>query len=88
MDDKAKKQEEAKEEFGNSGLTISDILQSIDEAVKGRTSIVIAHRLSTIKHADKIIVIEDGRIQETGGLQELLEKKGRFHTFWSEQKFD
>lgn len=64
------------------------IQQAIDEAVKGRTSIVIAHRLSTIKHADKIVVIEDGCIQEEGDMQELLAKKGRFHTYWSEQKFD
>ena len=63
------------------------IQAAIDEAVRGRTAIVIAHRLSTIKHADKIVVIEDGKIVEQGSLQQLLEKKGRFHQFWEAQKF-
>jgi len=60
---------------------------AIDEAVKDRTAIVIAHRLSTIKHADKIIVIEDGHAMEQGSLNELLSKKGRFYEYWNAQKF-
>ena len=40
--------------------------------MKDRTSIVIAHRLSTVKHADKIIVLKDGEIKETGTHQDLL----------------
>lgn len=63
------------------------IQAAIDEAIKGRTAIVIAHRLSTIKHADKIVVIEDGRWVEEGSLNELLEKKGKFYQYWEEQKF-
>ncbi|MBM3231059.1 ABC transporter ATP-binding protein [Candidatus Peregrinibacteria bacterium] len=63
------------------------IQEAIDEAVRGRTSIVIAHRLSTIKHADKIVVIENGQFQEEGTLEELLDTKGVFHGLWQEQKF-
>ncbi|OGJ68557.1 hypothetical protein A2947_00580 [Candidatus Peribacteria bacterium RIFCSPLOWO2_01_FULL_54_110] len=63
------------------------IQEAIAEAVHGRTSIVIAHRLSTIRNADKIIVLEDGRVVEEGTLEKLLEKRGLFFTLWEEQKF-
>ena len=63
------------------------IQEAIDEAVVGRTAIVIAHRLSTIKHADTIVVLKDGRKEEEGTLQELLEHKGVFFQLWEEQKF-
>lgn len=63
------------------------IQEAIDEAIEERTTIVIAHRLSTIKHADKIVVIEDGLVVEEGTLNELLDKKGRFYQLWEDQKF-
>lgn len=63
------------------------IQEAIDEAVKDRTAIVIAHRLSTIKNADKVVVIEEGRLIEQGKLNELLDKKGKFYEYWQEQKF-
>lgn len=63
------------------------IQEAIDEAVTGRTSIVIAHRLSTIRNADNIVVLEEGRKVEEGSMDELLEKKGLFHTLWQEQRF-
>lgn len=52
------------------------VQQALDSLLQGRTSIVIAHRLSTIYNADKIIVIEKGRIAEQGSHQELMEAKG------------
>jgi len=63
------------------------IQESIDEAVRDRTAIIIAHRLSTIKKADKIIVVESGRVAEEGTLDELLFRKDKFFNYWQEQKF-
>jgi len=63
------------------------IQEAIDEAITGRTSIVIAHRLSTIKHANHIVVLDQGAVVEQGTLDELLAKKGLFSTLWEEQKF-
>jgi subfamily B ATP-binding cassette protein MsbA len=58
--------------------TESEILvqEAIERLMAGRTSIVIAHRLSTVQHADRIVVIEGGRIVETGKHAELLKKRG------------
>jgi ATP-binding cassette subfamily B protein len=44
----------------------------------GRTSFVIAHRLSTIRHADEILVFDNGRIVERGNFQQLLARRGNF----------
>ena len=63
------------------------VQEAINEVVKNRTSIIIAHRLSTIKHADKVLVIEDGKLVEAGSLDELIDKKGKFFEYWKSQKF-
>lgn len=63
------------------------IQEAIDEAVEGRTSIVIAHRLSTIKHADHIVVINDGCVAEEGSLDDLVNARGLFAKMWEDQKF-
>ena len=55
------------------------VQEALEKLMKGRTSVVIAHRLSTIKNADKIIVLENGEIVETGTHQELLQSaNGRY----------
>ena len=54
------------------------IQNATKELQKGRTSIVIAHRLSTIVNSDKILVIDDGKILESGTHQELLDKNGQY----------
>jgi len=59
------------------------LLESLDRLMAGRTTFIIAHRLSTIRNADKIVVIEDGRIVETGGHQELLANNGRYRRMHS-----
>jgi subfamily B ATP-binding cassette protein MsbA len=63
------------------------IHEAIYEAIKGKTAIIIAHRLFTIRHADRIIVIEKGKIVEQGSLKSLLKKKGLFYSYWQEQRF-
>lgn len=56
------------------------IQESLKVLMKNRTSIVIAHRLSTIMHADLIVVLDGGRIVETGKHHELLERSGLYRT--------
>ena len=54
------------------------IQASLDELMKNRTTLVIAHRLSTIENADKIVVLDAGRIVETGTHQQLLDSDGHY----------
>ena len=59
--------------------TESQIQNGIQELTRGRTSIIIAHRLSTLLHADKILVLKNGRIIEFGRRKELLQQQGVFY---------
>ncbi len=53
--------------------------------MKGRTSLIIAHRLSTIRDADKIVVVDNGRICEAGNHEELLAQKGQYYKLYQNQ---
>ncbi len=66
-------------------LTEALIQRGMDRLMEGRTSFVIAHRLSTIKRADKILVIEDGQIEEMGTHSELIRKKGKYYNLYTQQ---
>ncbi len=61
------------------------IQQALLRLMRGRTSFVIAHRLSTIRDADKVVVIDRGRIVEQGTHQELLDLKGFYHRLYVSQ---
>jgi subfamily B ATP-binding cassette protein MsbA len=58
------------------------VREAMEHLCRGRTSIAIAHRLHTVSHADRIYVIEDGRVVESGRHDELLRKRGRYATFY------
>ena len=57
-----------------------EIQSALDELLKDRTVVIAAHRLSTIKNANKILVVEDGKIIEKGLHNELIKKRGRYYS--------
>jgi ATP-binding cassette subfamily B protein len=66
-------------------LTEALIQRGMETLMKGRTSFIIAHRLSTIKRANRIVVIQDGRIAEMGTHSELLRLKGHYFKLYTRQ---
>ena len=61
------------------------IQTALEKLIVGRTTIMIAHRLSTLRDADKLIVIENGKMPEFGTHLELLKKKGIYHKLYKLQ---
>ena len=59
--------------------------KSLEIILKDRTTIVIAHRLSTIRHSDSIIVLDDGKVIESGTHEELLDNKSQYSKLWNVQ---
>ena len=66
--------------------TESDIQTNLDEISSGRSTLIIAHRLSTVVSADRILVLDDGRIIEHGTHQQLLTEGGLYADLWQEQE--
>ena len=65
------------------------ILQALKEVARGHTSMVIAHRLSTVIDADKIVVLEHGRVIEQGTHKQLIARNGVYAMLWlTQQKED
>lgn len=65
--------------------TEKKIQEAMKRLMSGRINIVIAHRLSTIREANKILVLKDGSIAESGSHRELLEKKGEYYNIYNSQ---
>ena len=61
------------------------VQEGIKKLIKGRTTIIIAHRFSTVKHADKIVVLEKGKIAEQGNHEQLMKKKGKYYHLYNLQ---
>ena len=64
------------------------IQEAMEELAKDRTTFIVAHRLSTITHADRIILIEHGRIVESGSHEELMQKEGGYYRLFQVQQLD
>ena len=65
--------------------TEKQIQEAVDIVLKGRTSFIIAHRLSTIRTCDRILVIDKGKIIESGNHKQLLQQKGHYYDLYTNQ---
>jgi ABC-type multidrug transport system fused ATPase/permease subunit len=65
--------------------TESLVMEAIERLMEGRTTFIIAHRLSTIRSCDRILVLHDGTIAESGGFAELLRRGGTFAAYYRTQ---
>lgn len=68
--------------------TEEEILNNLQRIMKGRTTIIIGHRVSSVKHADNIMVLENGEIIEIGKHEELLNKKGAYAYMYEKQQLE
>ncbi|WP_335872495.1 ABC transporter ATP-binding protein [Bacillus sp. 2205SS5-2] len=64
------------------------IQEALENLVHSRTTLIVAHRLSTITHADRIILMDNGRIAEIGKHDELMKKKGQYYKLFQVQQLD
>lgn len=64
------------------------IQEALEHLAKDRTTFIVAHRLSTITHVDKIVLLEHGKIVETGTHEELMNKKGHYYDLFNVQQLD
>ncbi|MEL0011609.1 MAG: hypothetical protein VW868_08670, partial [Bacteroidota bacterium] len=61
------------------------VQQALTKLMRNRTTLVIAHRLSTIQHADRILVLDQGTLVETGGHYELIAQNGLYASLYHTQ---
>ena len=66
--------------------TEREIQKALDNLVQGRTTIAIAHRLSTLRKADRLVVLDRGRLVEEGGHEELMARQGHYHKLYMAQQ--
>ena len=64
-------------------MSTARIQKALERLLEGRTGIVIAHRLATIRGADRIVVLKDGQIVETGPHDALIEKNGLYASLYA-----
>jgi ATP-binding cassette subfamily B protein len=65
--------------------TEQEVQAALDEAARGRTTLIVAHRLSTVASADEILVLSEGRIVEAGPHRDLLDRGGLYADLWNRQ---
>jgi len=63
-----------------------NVQRGVEKLMKGRTTLIIAHRFSTVQNADKIVVLDKGKIVEMGNHKELIKKRGKYFELYSLQK--
>jgi ATP-binding cassette subfamily B protein len=66
-------------------VTEAEVREALEDAAKGRTTLVVAHRLSTVADADEIIVLADGKVAERGSHEALLAKGEVYAELWEMQ---
>ena len=68
-------------------LTFSEeiILQNLNDATKGKTTLIISHRASSVKNADKIIVLEEGKVIDAGTHEQLVIRPGYYQDIYNQQ---
>jgi ABC-type multidrug transport system fused ATPase/permease subunit len=63
--------------------TEAEIMETLKSLMRNQTTLIVTHRLATIHHTDRIYVMENGRIVESGTGPELLDKKGVYAALWN-----